>query len=60
MKQIGNAFPSTVAAVLYEWIKQQLLLRDGFKPHSLAEEGMEDAKAGLLQLVGTATVHSRR
>lgn len=32
MKQIGNAFPPTVAAVLYGDIKQQLLIRDGLKP----------------------------
>ncbi len=32
MKQIGNAYPPTMAAVLFRFVKNQLLIRDGFKP----------------------------
>lgn len=42
MTQIGNAFPPSVAAVLYECIKGQLLRRDGLRAERLiAGEGTE-------------------
>ena len=42
MKQIGNAFPPPVAAVFYESIKHQLLIRDGLKPQRRPEEERKD------------------
>ncbi len=44
MTQIGNAFPTTVSAVFYEEIKQQLLIRDGLKPQGYTEEERKKVK----------------
>ena len=45
MTQTGNAFPTTVSAVFYAEIQQQLLHRDGLKPQGhRREEERENAK----------------
>lgn len=42
MTQIGNAFPPSVATMLYEWFKGQLLRRDGLRAERLiVGEGTE-------------------
>lgn len=42
MNQIGNAFPPPPAAVLFESIKHQLLIRDKLMPQRLPKEGRQN------------------